>query len=298
MTKIPYNKPAITYAAQVRKLKDRGLIINDEDLALHKLQHYNYYRLGAYWLPFESDHQTHQFKTGTKFEDVLRLYNFDRLLRLTVLDAIERVEVSVRAQWAHKLGHLHGSHAHLDASISKNTRLWNQNKAALKKEVDRSDEVFIKHLKRTYNEELPPTWAACEVMSLGLLSKWYSNLKPPHTRRLIANVYALDESALESWLHHLTVLRNNSAHHSRLWNRDFSRVLPRHTQNKPAKLKGEFVSDTRIYNSFIILLHMMDVLLINNEWRLRLKKLLLEHKNCLPAMGFPADWQSRGIWKT
>lgn len=297
MTKIPYNKPATTYAAQVRQLKDRGMIINDEDLALHKLQHYGYYRLGAYWLPFESDHNAHQFKEGTKFEDVLRLYNFDRLLRLLVLDAIERVEVSVRAQWAYRVGHLHGSHAHLDANIARDNRLWNQNKKALKKEVDRSDEVFIKHLLNKYSEPSPPIWAACEVMSLGLLSKWYSNLKPPNTRRLIANVYSLDESVFESWLHHLTVVRNTCAHHSRLWNRNFSRVLPKFTQNKPAKLKGEFVNDTRLYNSFVILLHMKDVLMMKNEWRSRLINLLLEHEDCLPDMGFPADWQTKEIWK-
>ena len=297
MTKIPYNKPATTHADQIRLLKSRGMIIDDEDLALHKLQHYSYYRLGAYWLPFEADHATHQFKENTKFEDVLRLYNFDRRLRLCVLDAIERIEVSVRAQWAHKLGHLHGSHAHLDSSIAQNRYLWTQNKTVLKKEVDRADEVFINHLTNKYSDELPPIWAVCEVMSLGLLSKWYSNLKPPHTRRLIANVYALDEAVLESWLHHLTVVRNTCAHHSRLWNRNFSRVLPKHTQNKPAKLKGEFINDTRLYNSFVILLHMMDVLMMKNEWRSRLIQLLLEHEDCLPNMGFPADWLQKEIWK-
>jgi len=296
MTKIPYDKPATTYAAQVTLLQDRGMIIGDEDLALHKLQHYGYYRLGAYWLPFESDHDAHQFKTGTTFEDVLRLYNFDRRLRLCVLDAIERVEVSVRAQWAFRLGHLHGSHAHLDSNIARNNRLWRENKEALRKEVNRSDEVFIKHIMNKYSNESPPIWAACEVMSLGLLSKWFSNLKPSHTRRLIANVYSLDEAVFESWLHHLTVLRNTCAHHSRLWNRKFNRVLPKLTQNKPARLKGEFINDTRLYNSLVILLHMMDVLMVNNEWRSRLRTLLTDHQDCLSAMGFPDNWQTRAIW--
>lgn len=36
---------------------------------------------------------------NTRFSDVLNLYIFDRELRLLLLDAIERIEVSVKAQW-------------------------------------------------------------------------------------------------------------------------------------------------------------------------------------------------------
>ncbi|WP_338031443.1 Abi family protein [Ensifer aridi] len=53
----------------------------------------------AYWLPFEeavpADGE-HKFKDGTSFDDVLALYAFDRRLRLHVMDAIERIEVSLR----------------------------------------------------------------------------------------------------------------------------------------------------------------------------------------------------------
>lgn len=37
------------------------------------------------------------FREGTAFDDVLDLYVFDRALRLLVMDALERVEVAVRA---------------------------------------------------------------------------------------------------------------------------------------------------------------------------------------------------------
>jgi abortive infection bacteriophage resistance protein len=296
MTKIPYNKPATTYAAQVTKLRDRGMVINDEDAAKDALQHYNYYRLGAYWLPFEKDHATHEFRDDTDFNQVLDLYDFDRNLRLLCLDAIERIEVSVRAQWAYRLGHLHGSHAHLNAALFKSRYYWNENKESLTKETDRSDEIFIEHLRQKYIEELPPIWAVCEVMSLGLLSKWYSNLGPMNIRRLIANVYKLDEGVFESWLHHLSVLRNTCAHHSRLWNRDFSKVRPQPPLNKPQGLKEEFVTIDKIYNSLIILLHMMSIVSPANNWKSRLRGLLENHPNYLGDMGFPADWRNRAIW--
>ena len=99
-------------------LQARGMAIADPSEALFYLQHLNYYRLGAYWLPFEADHSTHQFRPGTRFDDVLNLYMFDRELRLLVLDAIERSEVSLRGQWAFHLAHQHGVHAHLDATLA------------------------------------------------------------------------------------------------------------------------------------------------------------------------------------
>lgn len=179
--KRPFGKPATTHAQQVALLQQRGMVVDDPAAAEFYLQHLNYYRLGAYWLPFEADHATHTFRPGTRFADVLNLYVFDRELRLLVLDAIERVEVSVRSQWAYQLAHRHGPHAHLDAALAFNARHWQNNLDKLTDEVDRSDEVFIKHLKATYSEVLPPIWAVCEVMSLGLLSRWYSNLKPMHT---------------------------------------------------------------------------------------------------------------------
>lgn len=83
---------------QVALLQQRGMHISNIAQAQFFLQHLNYYRLRAYWIPFEADCVTHKFKPGTCFDDVLILYNFDRELRLLILDSIERIEVSVRSQ--------------------------------------------------------------------------------------------------------------------------------------------------------------------------------------------------------
>jgi len=99
----PFFKPATTYAEQVTQLWRRGLIISDSDRAQFYLQHLNYYRLAAYWLPYEADHATHTFRPGTTFEDVLNRYTFDRELRLLVLDAI-----SPAHDWRHRLRNLLG----------------------------------------------------------------------------------------------------------------------------------------------------------------------------------------------
>ena len=296
MSKGPYTKPATTFADQVDLLRSRGMIVDDQAEAEFYLQHLNYYRLGAYWLPFEQDHGSHRFKPGTHFKQVLNLYIFDRELRLLVLDALERLEVSVRTQWAYQLGHRHGTHAHLDSSIAYRQDRWQTNLEALEKEVKRSDEVFIKHFTDTYSEALPPVWAVCEVMSLGLLSRWYANIKPMATRTAIASAYGLDQRVLESWLHHLTLVRNACAHHSRLWNREFS-VAPMLPQ-RPSGLAAQFLTGSRKpYNSLLILLHCMDCIAPHHHWRRRLVGLIDQHAIPVAAMGFPADWKSKAFWK-
>lgn len=122
--KSAFTKPATTYAEQVARLQQRGMLIADPAKAAFYLQHLNYYRLAAYWLPFEADHGSHTFLPGSHFDDVLNLYIFDRELRLLVLDAIERIEVSVRSQWAYQMAHIHGAHAHLDPTLAKDWANW------------------------------------------------------------------------------------------------------------------------------------------------------------------------------
>lgn len=292
----PYSKPATTYEQQVERLRSRGMIIADEDQAKAHLQHINYYRFSAYRLPFEIDHATHQLRTGTRFEDVLKLYSFDRQLRLLVLDAVERVEVSVRAQWAYQLGHAHGSHSHLDANIAKKAVKFSENLISLKEEVERSDEVFIHHLINEYEEELPAIWAVCEVMSIGLLSRWYANLKPAHTRQQIARAYDLDQRLLVSWLHHLTVTRNICAHHSRLWDREF-KISPMTPKSDRDNLPAQFHTTKKVYNTLVILLYLLDKIPPQNHWRAPLKSLLNTHDEWLSNMGFPDDWKTRAIWQ-
>jgi abortive infection bacteriophage resistance protein len=291
-----FAKPAKTFQEQVQLLQSRGMLIDDVQEAIFYLQHLNYYRLGAYWLPFELDHATHQFKPNTKFKDVLRLYIFDRELRLLMLDGIERIEVSVRSQWAYHLATLHNPHDHLDSNLFK-AKYWQKDFNALTEEVNRSQETFIDHLQTTYSEQLPPVLAVCEVMSIGLLSRWYGNLEPYQTRSAIAKAYKINHYVLGSWIHHLSIVRNFCAHHSRLWNREFS-IIPAVPKSRNNPVVNQFVQPSRkIYNTLVIVLYFMDMIAPKHHLRSRLLKLLDEHPDLLTGMGFPTNWRQLSIWQ-
>lgn len=94
---LPYEKPPLGVDQLVDRLAGRGLEIPDRDRATRYLRHIGYYRLSPYTIPFQQGGAEHQMRPGTSFDDVLDLYVFDRSLRLLVMDALERVEVAVRA---------------------------------------------------------------------------------------------------------------------------------------------------------------------------------------------------------
>jgi abortive infection bacteriophage resistance protein len=272
--------------------------IADPERAEFYLRHINYYRLGAYWLPFEADHSTHEFRPGTTFESVLGLYIFDRELRLMVMDAIERFEVSLRSVWAHEMAMRYGPHGHLEASIMRDKQRWRTAVQDAQREVSKSREVFIEHMRSQYKEKLPPVWATCEILTLGALSKWLENLAPMQVRTKIARVYHIHEGVLESWCKHLTIVRNICAHHSRLWNRVFP-ITPMIPTSRMSRLVDEFERGSRrLYNSLVALLHLMDVIAPDHSWRGVLRVHLQTCVLDLRYMGFPDDWQSRQIWRS
>ena len=62
-------------------------------------------------------------------------------------------------------------------------------------------------------------------------------------------------------------------------------------------LRGQFQTGShRLYNTLLILLHLMGVVAPASHWRQRLTALIDAHAIDTAAMGFPADWKSRPLW--
>jgi abortive infection bacteriophage resistance protein len=297
-----FTKLALSVNEQIALLQARGLVVTDETIAAHWLKHVHYYRLRGYWLPFEQGYAPgvdHQFQQGTTFEQVTRRYNFDRQLRLLVLDAIERIEVSFRASWAHALAMRHGPHAFDDAALfwdaARHARCLND----LDEELQRSKETFVVHYRKHYTAPArPPVWAVCEVMTLGQLSKWLDNLKLRQDRQAVAAPYGIDEQLLCSFAHHLSYVRNLCAHHARLYNRAFTLTFK--LPQRPHAVASSMNSQTprRLYNTLTVMQHLMDAVSPGHSWTTRLYDLLSDHADVpIVEMGFPADWKQRSVWR-
>lgn len=297
-----FDKPALSTAEQIDLLMSRGMQVAQPQRAIQDLDHINYYRLRAYWFPFENHsptHDGHRFEQGTDFDDVLAIYNFDRALRLLVLDAVERIEISLRTRLSNELTLRYGAFAHEDGSRFNRQAIWQASLDELRREYERSRETFAEHYRTEYPQlNTPPLWVASELMSLGHLSRWLQNMASPKDRQAIANTYGLDEKVLVSFAHHLTVLRNHCAHHGRIWNRKFSMtmLIP---GKKPVGLSTAFNTQQvrRIYNSLTMLAYLTRQLDPRTQWPERVKALI---STCpfiqTQHMGFPAQWQTFSVW--
>lgn len=298
----PFAKPVLTVAQQLALLQAEGMAVADPVRAEHWLRHVSYYRLSAYWLPFEhaKGHAGPRFSPGATFETASALYEFDRQLRLLVLSAIERIEVAVRGSWAYELAQHSGSHGYLNAALYSDRRQFHENLARLAREVGTSPETYIAHYRDTYDDPaMPPVWMVAEMMSFGQLSRWYSLLDDRALRSAIAKPFGMTETVLVPLLKHLSTVRNTCAHHGRLWNRGF--LIRMKLPQKPAPLAMTLEppppGPARIYNSLVLIRHLLTQIDPASNWGTELKLHLATHPTGdLAAMGFPLGWVTRPLW--
>lgn len=298
----PFNKPATSIAQQLAHLQAEGMAITDFARAEHWLQHVSYYRLSAYWLPFERPKDTpgSRFLPGTNFDTVTALYEFDRQLRLHLLSAIERIEVAMRGSWAYTLAQRGGPHGYLDAALYSDRRQFHDNLSRLAREVGTSPETYIAHYRDTYDDPaMPPVWMVAEMMSFGQLSRWYSSLDDRALRNAIAKPLGLPETVLVPMLKHLATVRNSCAHHARLWNRGFliRMRLPQKPTALAATLELPGNGPALLYNSLVLVGFLLQHVDPSSNWVTELRALLATHPTGdLTAMGFPTGWETRALW--
>lgn len=296
-----FTKPALAIEDQIALLERRGMAVPDRQRASHYLRHISYYRLRAYLLPFETAGKVngdHVFAEGVSFDDAWALYIFDRQLRLLLIDAIERMEVSLRAGWAHHMALKYGPHGYLDPELYA-PRQHEKTLASLGEEIRRSRDTFIIHYQNKYSDPpMPPIWMAAELMSLGQLSKWLSHLKFAADRKAIARPYGIDESVLLSFLHHLTNVRNICAHHGRLWNRQFTFTMKLPKSPASLVLVMNKNAPRRLYNTLTLIGWFMEIIAPGSEWKRHIVELIDGFPQADPvAMGFPDNWRSFTMWK-
>ena len=273
----------------------------------------SYYRLRAYWRPFERDDNAlgeHFFQDNLDFGRIKNLYLFDRKLRILLLDAIERIEVATRALWTNLMAEKYEAHGYLNKEYYKNEEHHKKNVRDQRKAFVQSKDKFINHYKETYTAPyLPPVWMAVELMSFGLLSKFLSNLKHRSDKNQIARVFELDEGIFTKFIYHLSLVRNVCAHHGRLWDRLIS--VPFIPQNTPVNLEGAIINDhldnkrngsegVKLYNTLVMIDHLLGFIVLDNEtddWKQNLFHLIDDNPEELHKMGFPVDWRDRDIWR-
>ena len=248
----------------------------------------------------EADKTTHQFKPGSRFNDVIMLYDFDMALRSLIFTAIQHVEIAFRSLIIHWFSLRYGSFWFMDSSLFKNSPIYSRCLTSLSDEIHRTKEEFIiEHLAKYEDPIFPPVWKSLEVASFGTLSKMYGNFIDNAVKKDVARGLGLPQHIfLESWMTSIAVLRNCCAHHARTWNRVFS-IKPQ----LPVKLPNTWIVEkpmmpSKLYSQLCCLQYLLDAIGVGKSFKSELKSLLSAYPSVDPiAMGFPTAWRSEHLWK-
>lgn len=327
-----YTKPWNSLDQQVRKLADRGVDVEPAERTAALLRAVGYYRLTGYLYPFRRSEQHRDehgrttttvlsdYRPGASIEHVARVIEFDRRLRLLVLDGVERIEVAARMQVGYALGR-RSAFAHLDAATfvpsfvqhrtdertgwatrpSRHAE-WLERVARRR---DGSDEAFVAHFREKYDGQMP-IWALTEILELGHLSRLYQGLVDDAAREIAEAFGVPTKRLMSSWLASLNYVRNVAAHHARLLNRRLQ-----HAPSRPRPGVVPLLDHLRAadhpqgafgaYNALAVIAYLLRSLDAHEHWCRRLVALLDAFAAAAPlplaALGVPEGWRDLDLWR-
>ena len=293
-----YVKPPLTIDEHIELLKQRYLIIENEDRAKKYLKNIGYYRLTGYMYHLKEENDN--FKDGVTFDLIINHYHFDKKLRSLVMEYLERIEVSLRAQ----LTDIYSVNDkdffwYLKRDNYQNINVYDSIVAEVTGKFENPKEQFLIKFKNKYDDPMPPSNMAMEILNLGSISKLYGGLKNESNKQEIANCFGLQSTILTSWLIYLCNVRNICAHHGRLWNRRITADRPVIPKRKKYKFYGEL--PINFNSTFYGVASIIDRLLVNtnsnNHFITKIIK-LIDSSPFIETrfMGLPDDWKQNPAW--
>jgi abortive infection bacteriophage resistance protein len=254
---------------------------------------------------------------------VWRRYNFDRRLRIILLDAIERIEVAVRTRFVYHFVQRHGPFGYLEQKNLpgfKKRALWKRCWRSLKSlaklkglersehrlwlgkllnEKTRASDTFVKHFTKTYGDKHAhlPLWMACELMTCETALQLAYGVDRAVVKQVAADFDFPDEQLL-SWTKAIFTLRNTCAHHARVWNRVFGvkPSIPGKNKNPKWHSQPGFAPD-RAGLMLTVCHFWLGKLSPTSRWKERLFALFDEYPEIpLTEMGLPPNWRTHALW--
>ncbi|MGR6831805.1 Abi family protein [Aliivibrio wodanis] len=294
-----YNKPTMSPKSLLDRLKERGLIISNETNALNALTFIGYFRLRGYCYPFYKTVKEIKptlvapktFIEGTTFDDIVELYEFDRKVRLLIIEEIQKIEVGLRTCLSEHMSNNYGPHWFMNLAVLSPTFKYDGFYARIKD----AKELFISHYYDNYQSpSLPPSWMIAEVLTFGTWSRLYTDLFLSDQKAVAKKFSVKSPDVMGSWFHSLSHLRNLCAHHNRIWNRNFQVFIPKDTH----LLKEHMAKKNTLYSRLCVVKYLSDQVSIANGLTERLRTLMDNAPKVvtIEQMGFIEDWYNKDLW--
>lgn len=306
-----HTKPYKSPTELLNKLMGEGLHIPNQLLAENIIYTHNYFRLKAYFIPLMEENG--KFKPNTTFNTIYDLYLADQKIRDFLFPIIALLEIRIRAV--------------IDNEITRSTSdpFWHLNPENfkkfdnIKKVLDKAGQRFttgqqefaLHHMSKYYTlksfdyKRLPPFWVISEIFTIEHLLTVANNID--RTKFACSGGNTLNNCAVKfgftsydslmTNLKCILAIRNISAHHSRIWNRNLQApsTITKHILIKPPTKKNN-----RLYNNLVMLRIMCKQQGINDGIGEFFADLIANQPTLdkqRQSMGFPEFWETDPIWK-
>ena len=278
-------KKPTTIEEQIELLKNREVVIEDENFAKKFLRIYNYYFVTGYLHPYKTSDDKYK---NISFNGIATQIKFDMRLREICMYALDIIEKGLKTIIAYEFCHnyengniAYAYSLYFPNDEDKHTRLMEHYNVSLN---NNKELPYVKHNMKTYG--ILPTWVAIELFTLGNIEKFFSMLDT-NTKKKIEDIIGFPKNKIQNWIENLRIFRNMVAHNQRLYN--FS-IL-----SMPKKAKEYNKQTGKIFDYVIVMKYLF---LDNEDWNTyvlpRFEYIFDDFKDDvdLKCIGFPDDWKN------
>lgn len=219
---------ALEWNKQIELFEERGMSIGDALQNQEKLKHISYYRIKEFARPLAKinkvDGETNISYDGITFKQVLTRYYQDKNLRINLLHAIEKIEVSIKTKVSYLLGKNYGAFGYLNFSNWANRTKYKKFeiekeqfyfKKRLLKSIERSNHSELKNKHNLNKDSFPSVWLAIDTLMFGELVSLIE-LMSKNNKKDLASFYDCSVKEFLSWIKCLNFIRNICAHNSNI----------------------------------------------------------------------------------
>ena len=278
-------KKPTTIEEQIKLLKSREVVIEDENFAKKFLRIYNYYFVTGYLHPYKTSDDKYK---NISFNGIATQIKFDMRLREICMYALDIIEKGLKTIIAYEFSHnyengniAYAYSLYFPNDEDKHTRLMEHYNVSLN---NNKELPYVKHNMKTYG--ILPTWVAIELFTLGNIEKFFSMLDT-NTKKKIEDIIGFPKNKIQNWIENLRIFRNMVAHNQRLYNFSILSI--------PKKAKEYNKQTGKIFDYVIVMKYLF---LDNEDWNTyvlpRFEYIFDDFKDDvdLKCIGFPDDWKN------
>jgi len=297
-----------TLDEQITILRDKNILIDDEEYVKNILLRENYFFINGYRFPFMKSLRDRTFIEGTNFRELYALFNFDRQLRNILFKNILILENNLKSIISYELSRRYGftEKKYLNPSNftkdPKKSRQVNDTIKKVKRQIINNGKQHTATSHYMNNYGYIPLWVVVKVLSFGIVGELYTILKA-EDQEDIAKIFSIDVESLLTYLPILANYRNLCAHEDMCYDHKTQKEIPitkYHIDLNIPKTNGEYIYGI---NDLFALIIILKRLLREDDFHVMLNEIFYEldylsgrlHTinidKILDKMGFPQNYK-------